>query len=70
MWPWTLLSGIHRATGYRRYLHEQRGDLGLSAESRAQVHDLVGKALTAGEHDLGEAQADGFMYMRGFRDLD
>jgi predicted lactoylglutathione lyase len=44
--------------------------IGLSAESRAQVDDLVGKALAAGAQDLGEAQDDGFMYMRGFRDLD
>lgn len=44
--------------------------VGLSAESREEVDDLVGKALTAGAQDLGEAQDDGFMYMRGFRDLD
>jgi uncharacterized protein len=44
--------------------------IGLSAESREQVDDLVGKALAAGAQDLGEAQDDGFMYMRGFRDLD
>lgn len=44
--------------------------IGLSAESRERVDDLVGKALSAGAQDLGEAQDDGFMYMRGFRDLD
>jgi predicted lactoylglutathione lyase len=44
--------------------------VGLSADSREQVDDLVGKALAAGAQDLGEAQDDGFMYMRGFRDLD
>jgi uncharacterized protein len=44
--------------------------VGLSADSREQVDDLVGKALAAGAEDLGEAQDDGFMYMRGFRDLD
>jgi predicted lactoylglutathione lyase len=44
--------------------------VGLSAESREQVDQLVGKALAAGAQDLGEAQDDGFMYMRGFRDLD
>jgi predicted lactoylglutathione lyase len=44
--------------------------IGLSAESREQVDDLVGRALAAGAQDLGEAQDDGFMYMRGFRDLD
>jgi predicted lactoylglutathione lyase len=44
--------------------------VGLSAESREQVDQLVGKALASGAQDLGEAQDDGFMYMRGFRDLD
>lgn len=44
--------------------------MGLSAEIRDDVDDLVEKALAAGAEDLGEAQDDGFMYMRGFRDLD
>lgn len=44
--------------------------VGLSAETREQVDELVGKALAAGALGLGEAQDDGFMYMRGFRDLD
>ena len=44
--------------------------VGLSAESREQVDDLAGKALEAGGDALGEPQDDGFMYMRGFRDLD
>jgi predicted lactoylglutathione lyase len=44
--------------------------VGLSAESREQVDDLTGKALAAGAQSLGDAQDDGFMYMRGFRDLD
>jgi uncharacterized protein len=44
--------------------------MGLSAESREQVDDLAGKALAAGGESLGEPQDDGFMYMRGFRDLD
>ena len=44
--------------------------MGLSAESRQQVDDLVGKALAAGGQDLGESEDDGLMYMRGFRDLD
>ena len=42
----------------------------LSADSRAQVNDLVSKALAASPQDLGESEDDGFMYMRGFRDLD
>ncbi len=44
--------------------------VGFSAESREQVDDLADKAVAAGGHSLGEAQDDGFMYMRGFRDLD
>lgn len=44
--------------------------VGLSAESRAQVDDLAEKALAAGAEGLGEPDDQGFMYMRGFRDLD
>jgi uncharacterized protein len=44
--------------------------VGLSAESREQVDDLSDKALAAGAEVLGDAEDDGFMYMRGFRDLD
>jgi predicted lactoylglutathione lyase len=44
--------------------------VGLSAESREEVDDRVGKALAAGAQSLGDAQDDGVMYMQGFRDLD
>jgi predicted lactoylglutathione lyase len=44
--------------------------MGLSAESRERVDDLAEKALTAGGQALGDPVDDGFMYMRGFRDLD
>jgi len=44
--------------------------VGLSAESREQVDDLADKAVAAGGEALGDAEDDGFMYMRGFRDLD
>ncbi len=44
--------------------------VGLSAESREQVDDLADKAVAAGGQALGEPQDDGFMYMRGFHDLD
>jgi predicted lactoylglutathione lyase len=44
--------------------------VGLSAESRDQVDDRVEQALAAGAQDLGGPEDDGFMYMRGFRDLD
>jgi predicted lactoylglutathione lyase len=44
--------------------------VGLSTESREQVDDLADKALAAGGQALGEPLDDGFMYMRGFLDLD
>jgi predicted lactoylglutathione lyase len=44
--------------------------VGLSAESRKQVDELTEKALAAGADTLGEPEDQGFMYMRGFRDLD
>jgi predicted lactoylglutathione lyase len=44
--------------------------VGLSAESREQVDDLVDKALAGGGQALGEPEDQVFMYMRGFRDLD
>jgi len=44
--------------------------VGLSAESREQVDDLADKALAAGAQSLGEPVDQGFMYMRGVRDLD
>lgn len=44
--------------------------VGLSAESRERVDHLVDRAVGAGPHPLGDPQDDGFMYMRGFRDLD
>lgn len=44
--------------------------VGLSAESRAHVDELADKALAAGAEAVGEPDDQGFMYMRGFRDLD
>jgi len=44
--------------------------VGLSAESRDEVDDLTERAIGAGAQSLGEPQDQGFMYMRGFRDLD
>jgi predicted lactoylglutathione lyase len=34
------------------------------------VDELAERALAAGAESLGEADDQGFMYMRGFRDLD
>jgi predicted lactoylglutathione lyase len=44
--------------------------IGLSAENREQVDDFANKAVAAGAQSLGDAVDQGFMYMRGFRDLD
>jgi len=44
--------------------------VGLSTESREQVDELADKALAAGGQAMGEPEDQGFMYMRGFRDLD
>jgi predicted lactoylglutathione lyase len=44
--------------------------VGLSADSREHVDDLLHKVVLAGGRELGEPQDDGFMYMRGFLDLD
>jgi predicted lactoylglutathione lyase len=44
--------------------------IGLSTESRDQVDALADKALAAGGQALGDPEDQGFMYMRGFRDLD
>lgn len=42
----------------------------LSAESRAEVDRLVDRALSLGAKQRGRAQDQGFMYGRGFYDLD
>jgi predicted lactoylglutathione lyase len=42
----------------------------LSADSRAAVDDMVGKALAAGGSEPIEAKDYGFMYQRGFQDID
>jgi uncharacterized protein len=42
----------------------------LSAESRAEVDELVGKAVAAGAKTPREAQDHGFMYQHGYEDLD
>lgn len=44
--------------------------VGLAADSREHVDDMLHKVVAAGGRELGEPQDDGFMYMRGFLDLD
>ncbi len=42
----------------------------LSAESRAEVDEMVRKAVAAGGSTYNKAQDHGFMYGHGFQDLD
>jgi uncharacterized protein len=42
----------------------------LSCETRAQVDDLVGKAVAAGGATYSEPKDYGFMYQHGYQDLD
>ncbi|KUN01656.1 glyoxalase [Streptomyces yokosukanensis] len=42
----------------------------LSAESREKVDELVDRAIAAGGKPSGQTQDHGFMYGRGFDDLD
>lgn len=42
----------------------------LSVESRAQVDEMVGKAVAAGATTPNEPKDYGFMYQHGFQDLD
>ena len=42
----------------------------LSCESRAQVDDLVAKAVAAGGTTLTPAKDHGFMYQHAYQDLD
>jgi uncharacterized protein len=42
----------------------------LSRESRAQVDELVGKAVASGGTTYNDPQDHGFMYAHGFADLD
>jgi uncharacterized protein len=44
--------------------------LGLSAESRAKVDDLVARAVAAGGTTPTEPKDHGFMYQHGYQDLD
>jgi predicted lactoylglutathione lyase len=43
--------------------------VGLSAERRGEVDEMLDRAVAAGGTDAG-AQDEGYMYMRAFRDLD
>jgi uncharacterized protein len=44
--------------------------IGLSADSREHVDDVVGKAVAGGGQALGGPIDEGYMYMQAFRDLD
>lgn len=44
--------------------------LALAADSRAEVDELVGKAIAAGGKAAGDPTDEDYMYGRGFEDLD
>ena len=50
--------------------HSREVTMGVSAASRAQVDDLVDRAVAAGGQAMGGPQDQGGMYMRAFRDPD
>ncbi|MEV4123208.1 VOC family protein [Micromonospora sp. NPDC049645] len=69
---------LHLRSGFERFTGVATTDtatsreviVGLSAQSRRQVDELVDQAAVAGGESLGPGTANGPMYMRGFRDLD
>ncbi|MEU7846843.1 VOC family protein [Micromonospora parva] len=69
---------LHLRSGFERFTGVATPDtatsreviVGLSAQSRGQVDELVDQAAVAGGESLGPGMTNGPMYMRGFRDLD
>ena len=69
---------LHVEPAFKGYAQQEITDtsqsreviVGLSADSREQVDDLVAKVVAGGGLALGDAIDDGFMYMHAFRDLD
>lgn len=63
---------------FRRFTDREICDTGthtevlnaLSCESRAEVDELMERAMAAGGTDAGKVQDYGFMYARTFHDLD
>ena len=44
--------------------------IGLTAESRKKVDEILNKVVKAGGREMGQAKDHGFMYTRSFEDLD
>lgn len=69
---------LHTEPYFRQFAQQDATDtttsrevvLGVSADSREQVDDLVRRAVDAGGQALGDPVDWGFMYMQAFRDLD
>lgn len=74
----TIIAMVHTRARYAEFTKKEITDarktsevlLALSAESRAQVDELVERALAAGGSPAGETQDHGFMYGRSFDDPD
>ena len=67
---------LHERVTFENYTNAPVADggreviVGVSVEERAEVDNLTDRAVAGGATDLGPAQDNGFLYMRGFRDLD
>ena len=69
---------LHVEPMFAQFIQQQVADpsktrevlIGLSANSREEVDNLVEKAAASGGQALGDAEDQGFMYMRAFLDLD
>ncbi|MFI9175268.1 VOC family protein [Streptomyces lincolnensis] len=73
-----IVAMLHTRQRYSEFTKKEISDatntsqmlLGLSAETRAEVDDVVEKAFAAGATPAAETQDHGFMYNRSFDDLD
>lgn len=69
---------LHLESSFKEFIMADLADtsqgreviVGVSADSKEQVYELVGKAVAAGAEAVGEPEDQGYMCMGGFRDLD
>lgn len=69
---------LHVEPSFARFTEQEVADtsktrevlIGLSADSRGEVDTLVERAVAGGGKALGDADDQGFMYMRAFLDPD
>ena len=69
---------LHTEQAFREFTMQETRDtarsreviVGLSTDDRAEVDQMLDRALAAGAKPVGDVYDDGYMYMRAFRDLD